>query len=149
MDTAKYIWMDGRQVPWDEANVHVLSHGLHYGTGVFEGIRAYEAAGGTAVFRLREHMERLMRSCKAYHMDAGYSVDELVDATKDLLRANELESGYIRPIIFLGLGALGLNPGERQSADRDHHLAMGGLPGRGGRSRWDSSACLVMATVFS
>ena len=110
MDTAEYIWMDGRQVPWDEANVHVLTHGLHYGTGVFEGIRAYEAAGGTAVFRLRDHMERLMRSCKAYHMDPGYSVDELVTATKELLRANDLDSGYIRPIIFLGLGARGLNP---------------------------------------
>jgi branched-chain amino acid aminotransferase len=110
MDTAKYIWLDGRQVPWDEANVHVLSHGLHYGTGVFEGIRAYEAAGGTAVFRLREHMQRLLRSCKAYHMDPGYTVDELVEATKDLLRSNELESGYVRPIVFLGLGALGLNP---------------------------------------
>ena len=110
MDTTEYIWMDGRQVPWDEANVHVLTHGLHYGTGVFEGIRAYEAAGGTAVFRLRDHMERLMRSCKAYHMDPGYSVDELVTATKELLRANDLDSGYIRPIIFLGLGARGLNP---------------------------------------
>ena len=110
MDTAKYIWMDGKQVPWEDAKVHVLSHGLHYGTGVFEGIRAYEAAGGTAVFRLRDHMKRLLRSCKAYNMDPGYSVDELIEATKELLRANELESGYIRPIIFLGLGALGLNP---------------------------------------
>ncbi len=110
MDTAEYIWMDGEQVPWADANVHVLTHGLHYGTGVFEGIRAYEAAGGTAVFRLRDHMDRLLRSCKAYGMDPGYSVDELMDATKDLLRANELEAGYIRPIVFLGLGALGLNP---------------------------------------
>lgn len=110
MDTAKYIWMDGRQVPWEEAKVHVLTHALHYGTGVFEGIRAYEAAGGTAVFRLREHMTRLLRSCKAYRMDPGYSVDELVDAAKGLLRANELEAGYVRPIVFLGLGALGLNP---------------------------------------
>lgn len=110
METAKHIWLDGQQVPWDEANVHVLTHALHYGTGVFEGIRAYEAAGGTAVFRLREHMDRLHRSCKAYHIDLDYSVDELCDATKELLRANELEAGYIRPIVFLGLGAVGLNP---------------------------------------
>ena len=110
MDTAKYIWMDGKQIPWEDANVHVLTHGLHYGTGVFEGIRAYEATGGTAVFRLGDHMDRLLRSCKAYHMDPGFSVDELSGATKQLLRDNELESGYIRPIVFLGLGALGLNP---------------------------------------
>ena len=114
MDTAKYIWMDGEQIPWEDANVHVLTHGLHYGTGVFEGIRAYEAAGGTAVFRLKDHMERLLRSCKAYEMDPGYSPDELVDATIELLRSNELEAGYIRPIIFLGLGALGLNPSNAQ-----------------------------------
>jgi len=110
MEDAKYIWMDGKQVPWDEANVHVLTHGLHYGTGVFEGIRAYEAAGGTAVFRLREHMERLHRSCKAYQMDLEWSVDDLCEATKQLIRDNELVSGYIRPIVYLGLGAFGLNP---------------------------------------
>lgn len=110
MESAKYIWMDGAQVPWDEANVHVLSHALHYGTGVFEGIRAYEAEAGTAVFRLREHMERLHRSCKAYCMDLEWSVDQLRDATKQLLAANELESGYVRPLVYLGLGAFGLDP---------------------------------------
>ena len=110
MDTAKYIWMDGQLVDFEDATVHVLTHALHYGTGVFEGIRAYEAAGGTAVFRLREHMERLVRSCKAYQMDPGYTVDELVDAAKDVIRANEFESAYVRPIIFLGMGALGLDP---------------------------------------
>lgn len=110
MDTAKYIWMDGAQVPWDEANVHVLTHALHYGTGVFEGIRAYQAAGGTAVFRLREHMERLHRSAMAYQMDLEWSVDQLCDATKRLLADNDLEAGYVRPIVYLGLGAFGLNP---------------------------------------
>ena len=110
MDTARYIWMDGRLVDFEDATVHVLTHALHYGTGVFEGIRAYEAAGGTAVFRLREHMDRLVRSCKAYQMDPGYTVDELVDAAKGLIRANEFDSAYVRPIIFLGLGALGLDP---------------------------------------
>lgn len=110
METARYIWMDGRLVDFEDATVHVLTHALHYGTGVFEGIRAYEAAGGTAVFRLREHMDRMVRSCKAYQMDPGYTVDELVDAAKGLVLANEFESAYIRPIIFLGLGALGLDP---------------------------------------
>ena len=110
MDTATYIWMDGEQIPWEDATVHVLSHGLHYGTGVFEGIRAYEAVGGTAVFRLGDHMDRLLRSCKAYGIDPGYSVEELNEATRQILRANELEAGYVRPIVFLGLGALGLNP---------------------------------------
>lgn len=110
METSKYIWMDGRRVPWEEANVHVLTHALHYGTGVFEGIRAYETEGGTAVFRLRDHMLRLHRSCQAYRIDPPYAVEELVEAAKSLVAANELEAGYIRPIVFLGLGALGLDP---------------------------------------
>ena len=110
METSKYIWMDGRQVAWEDATVHVLTHALHYGSGVFEGIRAYEAAGGTAAFRLPEHMDRLVRSCKAYHMDPGYTSDELVEAAKSTVRVNGLDSGYVRPIIFLGLGAVGLDP---------------------------------------
>ena len=110
MDTAKYIWMDGRLVDFEDATVHVLTHALHYGTGVFEGIRAYEAAGGTAVFRLREHVDRMIRSAKAYQMDIGYTAEELVEACKEVVRANEFRSAYIRPIVFLGLGALGLDP---------------------------------------
>ena len=110
MDTAKYIWMDGRLVDFEDATVHVLTHALHYGTGVFEGIRAYEAAGGTAVFRLREHIDRMIRSAKAYQMDIGYTSDELVEASKEVVRANGFRSAYIRPIVFLGLGALGLDP---------------------------------------
>ena len=110
MDTARYIWMDGRLVNFEDATVHVLTHALHYGTGVFEGIRAYEAAGGTAVFRLREHIDRMIRSAKAYQMDVGYTAEELVEASKEVVRANEFRSVYIRPIVFLGLGALGLDP---------------------------------------
>ena len=110
MDTAKYIWMDGRLVNFEDATVHVLTHALHYGTGVFEGIRAYEAAGGTAVFRLREHIDRMIHSAKAYQMDIGYPADELVEACKEVVRANAFRSAYIRPIVFLGLGALGLDP---------------------------------------
>ena len=110
MDTARYIWMDGRLVNFEDATVHVLTHALHYGTGVFEGIRAYEAAGGTAVFRLREHIDRMIRSAKAYQMDVGYTAEELIEASKEVVRANEFRSAYIRPIVFLGLGALGLDP---------------------------------------
>jgi branched-chain amino acid aminotransferase len=110
MEPTKYIWLDGEMVPWDDATVHVLTHALHYGTGVFEGIRAYETPGGTAVFRLTPHMDRLHRSAKAYQMDLEWPVADLVKAAKELLRVNELEAGYVRPLVFLELGAVGLNP---------------------------------------
>ncbi len=110
MEPTKYIWMDGEMVPWDDATVHVLAHALHYGTGVFEGIRAYETADGTAVFRLTPHMERLHRSAKAYQMDLVWSVEDLNKAALELLRLNQLRSGYLRPIVYLELGAIGLNP---------------------------------------
>ena len=105
------IWMDGELVDWDKAQVHVLTHALHYGSGVFEGIRCYETAdGGSAVFRLREHMERFERSAKMLFMDLGYSVDEMVEAVKETIRANGLKSCYIRPIAFRGYGVMGLDP---------------------------------------
>jgi branched-chain amino acid aminotransferase len=104
------IWMDGKLVDWDDANVHVLTHTLHYGSGVFEGIRAYPTARGPAVFRLTDHMRRLHDSATLLHMDLPYSVEELVEATKETMRANRLDSGYIRPIAFLGYGEMGLNP---------------------------------------
>lgn len=106
--------MDGEFVPWDDAKVHVLSHGLHYGAGVFEGIRAYEAPTGTAVFRLTEHMERLHRSAKAYGIPIRFGVDELVQASRKLLVDNELEAGYLRPLAFYGLGSIGLNPANAE-----------------------------------
>src|SRR5213592_4451123 len=100
--------MNGELVPWDDAKVHVLSHGLHYGTGVFEGIRAYETQHGTAVFRHREHLERLEKSAELYYLDLPYSVDELRDATHELIRRNGLRACYIRPIAFRGYGEMGL-----------------------------------------
>jgi branched-chain amino acid aminotransferase len=100
--------MNGELVPWDNANVHVLSHGLHYGTGVFEGIRAYETDRGTAIFRHREHLERLVRSAQLYYMELPYSVDELRDTTHELIRRNRLKSCYIRPLAFRGYGEMGL-----------------------------------------
>jgi branched-chain amino acid aminotransferase len=110
MEPVRKVWMNGVLVDWADATVHVLSHALHYGTGVFEGIRCYETAQGPAVFRLREHFERLHRSAKIFLMDIPYSIEELVAATHELIRVNELESCYIRPIAYRGYGAMGLNP---------------------------------------
>ena len=104
------IWMDGTLVDWDEAKVHVLTHTLHYGSGVFEGIRAYPTSRGPAVFRLTDHMQRLHDSAMLLHMDIPYSVEELVSATKETIRVNEVDSCYIRPLAFLGYGEMGLNP---------------------------------------
>jgi branched-chain amino acid aminotransferase len=110
IEKTEKIWMDGELVDWDEANVHVLTHTLHYGDGVFEGIRAYRAKGGTAVFRLTDHMRRLIRSAKILMIDVPFSVGELVDAVKETVRVNRLEAGYIRPLVFYGYGEMGLNP---------------------------------------
>ncbi|MCL4472528.1 MAG: branched-chain-amino-acid transaminase [Actinobacteria bacterium] len=104
------IWMNGKLVDWADAQVHLLTHALHYGSGVFEGIRAYDTKKGTHVYRLTEHIERLMRSAKIYMMDVPFTVEELVQATKDVIRANELESCYVRPIIYRGYGEMGLFP---------------------------------------
>jgi branched-chain amino acid aminotransferase len=105
------IWMDGELVDWDKATVHVLTHGLHYGTGAFEGIRAYPTAQGPAIFRLREHMRRLLNSCKILMIDVPFSLDELVDAAVTVVRANPLPNGcYLRPIVYLGYGEMGVNP---------------------------------------
>lgn len=110
LPTVDYIWMDGQLVEWDKAQVHVLTHALHYGSGVFEGIRCYETADGPAVFRLRDHMERFERSARMLYMDLGYSVDETIEAVKTTIRENKLPACYIRPIAFRGYGVMGLDP---------------------------------------
>ena len=105
------IWMDGELVDWDAATVHVLTHTMHYGSGVFEGIRAYPTASGVAIFRLREHIERLLTSARIFLMDVSYSADDLMAATRDVVRENGLDQGcYIRPLVYLGYGEMGLNP---------------------------------------
>jgi branched-chain amino acid aminotransferase len=104
------IWMNGELVPWGEAKVHVLTHALHYGSGVFEGIRCYKTVKGSAVFRLREHLRRLERSAKLYHMPVPYSLEELVLATHQVIRANGLEACYVRPLVFRGYGEIGIFP---------------------------------------
>ena len=103
------IWMNGELVDWDAAQIHVLTHTLHYGMGVFEGIRAYETADGPGIFRLTEHIERLKRSADILMMDLPYSVDELIEATKLVVRESGLPSAYIRPIAYYGYGEMGLN----------------------------------------
>mgnify|MGYP001821909972 FL=1 len=107
---SKWIWMDGERVPWKDANIHVLSHVVHYGSGVFEGIRCYATKDGPAVFRLREHIRRLYDSARTYRMEIPYTADELIDATVGLIRENDLDECYIRPVVFRGYGTLGVNP---------------------------------------
>lgn len=112
MEKTECIWMNGEFVNWDDAQVHVLTHGLHYGTGVFEGIRCYETEDGPAVFRALEHFERLHASGKLYYMDCAYSVDQLRQATRELISRCGLRSCYIRPLVYRGYGQMGLNPLE-------------------------------------
>ncbi|MFM8000857.1 MAG: branched-chain amino acid transaminase [Actinomycetota bacterium] len=107
--TTPKIWMNGSLVNWDDAKVHVLTHTLHYGTGVFEGIRAYETSNGPAVFRLTDHMKRLHNSAQIMGMELPYSVAELVEATKQTVKSTGLPSCYIRPIAYYGYGEMGLN----------------------------------------
>jgi branched-chain amino acid aminotransferase len=104
------IWMNGKLVPWDEAKTHVLTHALHYGSGVFEGIRCYDTARGPAILRLDEHLRRLERSAKLYYMPVPYTHEQLMQATKDVIKANRLTACYIRPLVFRGYGEMGLYP---------------------------------------
>jgi len=108
VEKSEWIWMNGEFVAWDDAQVHVLSHGLHYGTGVFEGIRCYATELGPAIFRHAEHLERLARSAELYYLPLPYSTEELRQATHELIRRNNLESCYIRPLAFRGYGEMGL-----------------------------------------
>jgi branched-chain amino acid aminotransferase len=103
------IWMNGELIPWEDARIHILTHTLHYGTGVFEGIRAYETSKGAAVFRLTDHIVRLFDSAKILMMELPYTVDEIVQATKDTVRTTGLPSCYVRPIAYYGYGEMGLN----------------------------------------
>jgi branched-chain amino acid aminotransferase len=110
VEQADLIWHNGEMVAWEDAKVHVLTHGLHYGTGVFEGIRAYETPKGTAIFRHHDHLDRLFKSAELYYMPIPYTLEELRQATHELIAANELRECYIRPIVFRGYGQMGLYP---------------------------------------
>ncbi|MDQ1358678.1 MAG: branched-chain amino acid aminotransferase [Acidimicrobiaceae bacterium] len=104
------VWMDGELVNWDDAKIHILTHTLHYGLGVFEGIRAYATDSGPAVFRLTDHIVRLFDSAKIFMIEIPFTIDQLVEAVKDTVRVNGLPECYIRPIVYLGYGEMGLNP---------------------------------------
>ena len=111
VEKAKFIWFDGKMIPWDQAQVHVLTHTLHYGLGVFEGIRAYQCHDGrTAIFRLKEHTRRLFDSAHVMMLKIPFSQDEINNACCELVRVNDQKSAYIRPLVFLGEGVMGLNP---------------------------------------
>ncbi|MBM3342535.1 MAG: branched-chain amino acid transaminase [Betaproteobacteria bacterium] len=109
-DRDGHIWYDGKLVPWRNANTHVLTHSLHYGLAVFEGVRAYHSAQGTAIFRLREHTQRLLNSAHIYLMKIPYSIEQLMEAQKEVVRANKFDSCYIRPIAFYGSEKMGVSP---------------------------------------
>jgi branched-chain amino acid aminotransferase len=107
-DRDGWIWFDGKMVPWRDAKVHVLTHTLHYGMGVFEGLRAYKATRGTAIFRLQEHTRRLFNSAKIFNMTIPYDAATLIEAQKQVVRDNKLDSAYIRPMCFYGSEGMGL-----------------------------------------
>ena len=110
MQKSKFIWMDGEFLNWDDAKISVMSHTLHYGTGVFEGIRARDTSIGTSIFRLQDHIERLFSSAEAYNLEVPYSYDELFEASKSIVSKNKLKDAYIRPLVFFGSGEMGLIP---------------------------------------
>lgn len=109
-DSASKIWMDGNMVDWKDAKIHALSHVVHYGTSIFEGIRAYNNDNGTCVFRLKEHVERLFDSAKIYKIDIPFTPKDIEEAIKETIRINNLKSCYIRPVVFRGYGELGVTP---------------------------------------
>jgi branched-chain amino acid aminotransferase len=110
VNTADLIWLNGEFVAWEDAKVHVLTHALHYGTGVFEGLRAYETERGPAIFRHQDHLRRLEDSAKLYYMDLPFSQEQLREATHELITRNGFKSCYIRPLVWRGYGPMGLNP---------------------------------------
>src|SRR5688500_11622353 len=118
------IWYDGKLVPWRDANTHVLTHSLHYGLAVFEGARAYKAAQGTSIFRLKEHTERLFNSAHIYMMKIPFSREEIMEAQKEVVRANKLDECYIRPIAFYGSEEIGVSP-----KGASVHVAIAAWPG--------------------
>jgi len=110
MEKTDKIWMDGSFIDWDQATIHVLSHTLHYGMGVFEGIRCYETGSGPAVFRLEDHVKRMIKGAECCMMRVPFSEKEIMNAVLETLRVNRIKEGYIRPLLFYGYGTMSLNP---------------------------------------
>jgi branched-chain amino acid aminotransferase len=122
-DRDGFIWMDGKMVDWRDAKIHVLTHTLHYGMGVFEGVRAYNTTRGTAIFRLQEHTQRLFNSAKIFQMNLPFSQEQVMQAQKDVVRLNKLESCYLRPIAWIGSEKLGIS-----SKGNTIHIAVAAWP---------------------
>ncbi len=127
---ADYIWFNGEMVRWEDAKVHVMSHALHYGTSVFEGIRCYDSHKGPVVFRHREHMQRLRDSAKIYRFPVSQSIDELMEACREVIRKNNLTSAYIRPLVFVGDVGMGVNPPRDTPLTSSSPRSRGGIHGR-------------------
>jgi branched-chain amino acid aminotransferase len=133
LEPSKYIWFNGELVPWEKATVHVLTHALHYGSAVFEGIRAYKTVQGTAVMGLKEHVARLFHSCGIVHLPLRWNEKQISDAIRETVRRNEHEACYIRPLVYRGYGALGVHPGDNPvemaiaTFPWDGHFASDGL----------------------
>ena len=150
MQETEKIWMNGELVDWADAKVHVGVHGLHYGSGVFEGIRCYDTSKGPAVFRLREHLERLESSARILFMDMPYSVEELRQATHELLATNGLASCYVRPIAFYGYSELGVAATDdvgRSDAARSSSSSAGSRRRRSSPSPTSHSASFARCTA--
>ena len=143
MKALSKVWMDGKFVNWNEANVHILTHALHYGYAVFEGIRCFSTARGPSVFRLPEHIERFQNSAKIYRMDLGFSSSEITDACLELVRRNGVDDCYVRPIAYTAYGEMGLNPLKNKVAVAVVSWEWGSYLGRGAQERG------VRATISS
>jgi branched-chain amino acid aminotransferase len=128
------IWMDGQMVDWRDAKIHVLTHTLHYGCGAFEGVRAYNTVNGTAIFRLEEHTQRLFNSAKILRMKIPFTMDEVMEAQKAVVRENKLESCYLRPLTWIGSQKLGVSPKGNTIHLMVAALGLGRLPGRRGHA---------------
>ena len=145
MEQADFIWMNGEFVRWEDAKVHVLTHALHYGSGVFEGIRAYETERGTAVFRHHDHLDRLRARPSSTTWTLPYSLEKLREATHELIGRNKLRSCYIRPLVYRGYGEMGLFPLNVPGRGLDRRLVVGRLPRRGGQEQRRPLQGLVLA----
>ena len=122
-DRDGFIWLDGKLIPWRDANTHILTHSLHYGMSVFEGVRAYDTGRGTAIFRLQDHTRRLLNSAHIFQMDVPFDEETLNEAQKEVVRSNNLESAYIRPLVYYGSEKMGVSPKGAKV-----HVAIGAWP---------------------
>ena len=141
------VWKNGEIIPWADATVHVSAHGLHYGSGVFEGIRCYETENGPALFRVKEHYERFHDSAAVYGFEIPYSVEELTEATCELIDRNEFKSCYVRPICFMGSGTLGVFPRNCPTEVVDYGLGLGRVFGRGRFGKRNSRDRFAVAQI--